>query len=42
MASPEWPAPMMTTVVRTSGFGRVGRRRQATATVTLVGLVTMS
>ena len=38
MASPEWPAPMMTTVVRTSGLGRYGRRCQATATVDVGGV----
>ena len=40
MASPQWPAPTTTTVVRGTGVSRDGA--QLTSTVTFVGLVRMS
>ncbi len=43
MASPAWPAPITTAVVRTRrGAPCEAKRRYATSTVTLVGLVMMS
>ena len=42
MASPAWPAPMTTAVVRTGAASQAAKRRYATSTVTLVGLVMMS
>jgi len=42
MASPDWPAPMTTAVVRTGAAPMPQSRRYATSTVTLVGLAMMS
>jgi hypothetical protein len=43
MASPAWPAPITTAAVRTRrGASCEPKRRYATSTVTLVGLVMMS
>ena len=42
MASPAWPAPMMTAVVRMAALELRGPSAHFTSTVTLVGLVMMS